>query len=324
MTVLADSVFGEINSKKTGVQMVVGADYTIWDFVQAVKDGSVRLKSPNIGLLIGNNHIKRNMQLNMGKQVGKLVEQIAITRRDATIYVCSLMVRPDDELGLQQVVIRANKQIHGMCQEMTKRRQIDARYVPLHQEYLEKWKHFDVKSGQMRITTRISRPYSQWFMGIGCKLNQEGIDRAMTTLWRAVTGEIGMPMRKVTEVDELQIKVLREEQKESSTCGERLLMGAAAKMDPGDSVNTHNKFPLVRSKEMAEQDSTLPDEKIVAGRKRTCEQGSREPLKKGKVAALVGMWESKTVTAVTTDRLDVELGKESVVKVDLGEDLQSE
>lgn len=312
ITVLADGVFGQVKGRISGLQLVVGVDYQIWDFTEAVKNGSIQIKSDRVAILVGNNHVERSMKINMGKQIWKLIQQIAMVKQGLVIYVCSLMVRPEDEIMLQPVIMKANNQIHNMCQKATKSGGMDVHYVPMHQEFLEKWRHFDVKSGQMRVTTRISRPHDQWFAGKKCQLNAEGVKRAVDTLWRAVTGEKGTPMRRVTDVADMKIMVLNEEDKQDVE---------AAKAAPCEASIVRSETDPEASA-VGQSDS---DEKGVTSeyRKRTRNKNKRsgtEPMVQvgGKVAKLVDQWE-ENIRLGASDSLDVELGEDSIVRVDLGE-----
>lgn len=305
MTILADQVLAGVTERHKGMQIVVGFDYDVWDFTEALKAGTIELKSHNIGLLVGNNHIKRDMKINVGKQIYKLLQRLAMVKPRASVFVCSVMVRPDDEELLTPVVIRANQTIHAMCQKMSRSGSLDVKYVPLHQEYLEKWKHFDIKAGKMRMTTRISKPHDKYFVGKGCQLNHEGIDRAFQTLKRSVSGELGPPMKVVMDVPSLKVCISGESVTETDT--------------EAVSVNSDNAEEKMGNTGVSDRPSGTVG--VIGGQQKSEKRKSQSPSlegQKGKVSKMVSKFERRQLAL---DHLDLELGGESVVAVDLGDRL---
>lgn len=298
MTLLADGVMSDMHKKRKGYQLVIGADYGVGDFTNDLANGTITLKGERIALLVGNNAVEPGKNVNIAKQIEKLIRQIWVNKPVSTVYVSSVFPKPTQETVTQPIVMKVNGGIGRMCKKLDKFSGHSVKYVPLHQFVLEKWKHPD-KSGKMLITTRIVQPHGRYFR-IGTDiLNETGLARILENL--------------ETLVQE----------------GERSLMereGLIVQFNPRDQTDIQVELREDSPDELASQVSTPVkgkhasknlDEKVV--KKRKIEQ-KEENTQTGSVTRLINQWEQLSQGQRDLDSIDLELGGESLVQVSLGDE----
>lgn len=233
------------------------------------------------------------MNTNVAKQVEKLINQVWIVSPRASVFVSSLVPKPTRETLMEPVVRKANYGINAMCKRLHKYRDNVVKYIPIHQLFLEKWKHTDEKSGQMLCTTRITQPHGENFIIGTDTLNLQGVKKVLKEIERNVrivedTGKC------IEDRKSLKIEISNE------------------KWQPdGSSSGSH---------EHSSDKSKIPEGKGQAmKRKRSC-LGEKE----NRVGKLVKKWEELSQTSTGMDSIDLELGGESVVQVDLGDTPQKD
>lgn len=295
MTVIADDILQHFPGRRSGYQVVVGTGLEVNDFLEALSVGDLPVKSPRVTIMVGCGMMKTGTMINMGNRLEKLINQIRIQFSDTQFWVCSILPRPKASEELDLVIKRANETISVMCKKLSKFKQILVQYVPIHVEFLEKWKHFDNKSKKMQISTRIREDWEIYFDADNTKqLTVVGIEKVIEMVERSVKGEQVKPMVKRTNLAELVVQI--ENTKEEG--------------DPEISWVQESK---------PEASGTRAKIGGKSGIKRMTSddrQGGENRSKKSTVSEMIQRWER----GVTSQRdLDMELGEDSVVLVDLGD-----
>lgn len=286
LTVIADGIWTGLRERTKGLQTVVGTDYHINAFVSNIASGIIRIKAKNVALLVGNEQLAVGMTSNLAKQMEKLVRQICIAEPLATIFVSSVFPKPTQETVTQALVMKTNEKIGQMCRKLTKYGHNIVKYMPLHQHVLEKWRHTDHKSGKMRISTRIVQPHGKYFVLGTDRLNQEGLDMITQNMLAFVRVELQL---RAPLIERPHLKV----QIENDT------------VVPKNSVR----------KESGGKNASRKDRRFspLTGPKR-----KNEGKNMGRVSRMVDKWEQLSQGPVVDD-IDLELGEDSVVQVDLGD-----
>lgn len=304
---MSDGILNEIKEKQKGIQMIMGIDYMVNDFVAAIANGNVQIKADIIALVVGNEQVQVGKNLNMAKQVERLIQQIWIVKPITQIYVASVIPKPTQETLTQAIVMKANAGLSKMCGRLTKYGQNLVKYMPVHQEFLEKWKHVDEKSGKMLKTTRICQPHSRFYLMGTDKLNLKGAIKVLDMIKEFIQAdqEKRSPLETRPNL-KVHIDIANTSGQEgsvSSTCGTAQGLNESKKSkrfsDDDDEKNSAMTFKKKRKSETATGN---------------------------KVAKMVDKWEqlshlSQGLSAA--DDIDLELGEASIVPVKLG-DLEDE
>lgn len=294
MTVIGDNILKKVTHKRSGYQMVIGHDYEIKHFIEDVTTGVIKIKCKRVALLVGNNMLIPDQKVNMGNRIEKLINNIRIKHPQTEFLVSGVFPRPDKEKQMELVVKAANETIGVMCRRLAKFQQVKIKYVPLQREFLEKWRHYDNKSGKMQYSTRIISSWDKWFEPTGRELTEMGLERVFRELERAILSDHPVkPLQVKWRADLPQVKV------QISNEGEQ-----------DDEV----QFPGF---EMPPQADGL------AINNSKCEGKPQKPTDQrasglGTVAKMIDKWESLSQLS-GRDAIDRELGEDSIVEVNIGD-----
>lgn len=311
LTVIADGILTRITEKQKRCQLVLGTGFDVADFVNDVANGRITIKTDVVCLLVGNDQWRPGTNTNMAKQIEKLITQVWIKRPTARIYVSSLMPRPTQETVSEALLIKMNGGIAAMCRKLTKFGKNTVKYMPLHQSCLEKWKHYDPKSKKMQISTRIVQPHGKFFE-IGTDiLNKAGATVLFQRMKEIVIRDL-MPLE--SEAQPLKdrpglVMVIENDQCSTSSEGKKRSLSHEEEVVEPSTSEVGNK----RMKERLDTEMGPP-------------VGVKKPnnLKKvvpGMVAHMVDRWEQLSQGTLADD-IDLELGQENVVPVDLGDQVE--
>lgn len=291
LTLMADGILRKIDCKHPGVQLVIGADYTVSEFSNDVANGVIRVKGNSLALMVGNDNLTVGKNVNIAKQIEKLIRQVWIIKPNVEVFVSSVMPKPTQETASQALVMKVNEGIANMCRKLNRHVEQLVKYVPLHQHLLEKWKHTDLKSGKMLVSTRIQQPHGKWFI-LGSDIpNKAGAEMLLEKMQQFITD--GSTTR-VEGAHENMIQTRAEAKGKS-----------AKRKAPSDES---------MSAEGGSKSSSVSPQAASATRS----QDHRQVIQKSKVARMVDKWEQLSQGPLP-DKLDLELGEESVVRVDLGD-----
>lgn len=310
LTVVADGTLGEIKEKIRGVQMVTGGGYTVSELVTTLANDNFTLKAPIVALVVGNQQLQAGKNVNMAKQIERLIQQIWIVKPITQIYVSSLIPKPTQETVTQAVLIKANEGIGKMCRRLSKYGQNIVKYMPLHLEFLEKWRHVDEVTGKRLNTTRIRQPHSESFLLGSDQPNEAGAERLLDAL----------------------VRFIKEDQQEKLPLPDRA--GLRIQIDNGlISERRERKWKDGQEKVESAQGKKPKKSKVLVESSREdlvhnleLEKGTKEKetvAKGGSVAQMVSKWEQLSQGPLALDDIDLELGEESIIPVQLG-DLEDE
>lgn len=312
--------------------MVIGKGYDVADFTNELANGNVIVKCQHVALVVGNEQDMVGTNVNMARQIERLIRQVWIVKPTAQVFVSSVMPRPTKETVTQSVVMKTNEGVAKMCRRLNKYGQSSVRYMPLHQNFLEKWKHMDMKSGKMLITTRVKQPHGLYF-GLGTDfLNQTGAQLFLDRLEESVKFHLERPAKSLEQQQGLVVQIENEwatpMQKadhlgDDSQKSEKVQSGSAGReVTEGEFGVNHkeNRGLAGRQLKKAEKPTVQTcgrpcDTPVVKKRKK--EQA--EIKNPNKVSQMVDKWEQLSQGRPPLDDLDLELGEESVVRVDLGD-----
>lgn len=334
LTVLSDGILSEIGGRHSGFQVVQATGYDVGDFIGSLADGTVKIKADVVALCVGNDQLRPGQNINMARQIEKLIRQIWIVKPTASIFVSSLMPKPTQETLTQSVVMKANKGISVMCRRLNKYETASVEYMPLHQGFLEKYKKKDERSGSVKVLTRVIQPHGIYYK-IGTDiLNNSGVAFYLRSLENRVRKALGQPESSGIDLTQMPgIKVQIDNEVGNSPVphsGQKLKKG---KLDAdwhtvleqktrhgerksetglrGPCVDRGEKN--VKRRKMSAKSSTETTETF--GHKATVKRPRRH------VADMVEKWEMLSQGPLSDD-IDRELGEESVVRVDLGDSPQ--
>lgn len=173
-TIILGGILTELKQKQEGCQLVVGIDYEVKDLINEVAARNFEVKTDMVAILAGNDQVKVGMNCNIAKQIDCLIQQVWIIRPTARMFVFSVLPKPTQETASQALIMKVNEGIAAMCRKLNKYGMNTVKYMPLHQSFLEKWKHSDMESGKMRISTRVIQPHGVYFMLGKDRLNHDG------------------------------------------------------------------------------------------------------------------------------------------------------
>lgn len=302
LTVLMDGVMEDIGGPQKGVQMVVGAGYDVRQFLNDIAGGVIKLKADNVALLLGNEQIKPGVNVNLGKQVERLIQQIWISRPTAEIFVSGVLPKLTQETLTESLVMKVNYTVASMCRRLNKYGKNRVYYMPLHQHLLEKWSHKDVKSGKMRKTTRIIQPHGKFYRVGTDNLNKTGADMIMSRVMDFVRGK-QQPNATLMDRPGLIVQIENPEYSRESRVSTPSMAGKSDKVKIPPNGGGHRQEPKVGS---------------GVGNQGAVTTAKSDGSQRGKVSRMVDQWE-KLSQGPGGDDLDLELGGESVVRVDLGD-----
>lgn len=296
VTLIADEVIEQIQGKRKGYQIVIGKGYSLADFATDIADGSIKIKADQVVLMIGNNVPNLSSKINMGNRVAKVVQEIQAKRAKAKIWVCSLFPRILEEEQMIPSIKKANTSISTMCRKKEKFSAWKIKYVPVHCQFLEQWKHYDCESKKMQMSTRIVRPVTRYFVPGANILNIDGVERALAAVERAMQGK-------------------ERDQQQKSMERQRLLV----EIDNTPSTEVQVHIPFEIAPESMDQVDPENAQTGAKGKITVSREGKKGVVP---VRSLIDKWEmlsQATNTDCLPDPLDVELGEDSIVQVNLGD-----
>lgn len=303
ITLIADGVLKAVNAKKKGYQMVIGADYDVSDFGNDVTNDTIKVKSNKIVLMVGNHQMEPGKSVNISKQIEKLINKLWVKKPTATVYVCSLIPQPTQETLMEPILMAANSGISQMCKRLHKYRQNTVKYIPIHQVLLEKWRHPD-NTGKMLKTTRIIQPHGKYYTMGTDHLNMAGIEIILQQVENVIKLAEGEHVEGALDQCDLGKKPNLIVQVDNSPDGSvDVVMGTGTPCGLGDSKSQTRK-------------SATDGGDRRSSSKRKAEKTQE---RRSKVSKLVEKWERLSHTEQQVDSLDLELGGESIVPVDLGD-----
>lgn len=223
----------------------------------------------------------------------------------------SVLPKPTRETLTEALVMKINAAVASMCRRMSKYGKNRVYYMPLHQYLLEKWSHKDDKSGKMRKTTRIIQPHGRFYR-IGMDvLNSDGVNmivsRIVDYVWEKQDKNVVLMERPglIVEIDNSSGSEQAARRGESRP-------SQVVKSDKGRILSVEGGR---RQKPKSERGQMLQCKEVAkSGR----EAGVCKGKKESQVTRLVDKWEKLSHGQSVSD-LDLELGRESVVRVDLGD-----
>lgn len=341
MTVMADGVLSDVKHKQKGLQMVIGADYEVKDFTGDVANGTIVVKANTLAVMVGNDHLRHSegVNVNIAKQVEKLIRQVWIQQPQVQVFVSSLLPRPTQETVSQELVKKANEGISKMCRQVNKYGDTLVKYMPLHQLFLEKWRHNNEKSGKVRISTRVIQPHATYFLLGSDRLNQVGVNLVLEKMKYYVRlAELQGSQDQVKLVDRPGLVVQIDnsdgctadsednnmQPRKAVASGQKLKKGGTKKsfepkLKPIQGAVALNNQPALCDTSISPRDENegLKERQNSGKGKTKKEKGSST------VARLVDKWEQLSQGAALDD-IDVELGGESLVTVDLGDQVSAQ
>lgn len=297
MTVIGDNVLQNLQGKRSGYQLVMGMDFEVKDFMESLVSKEFTIKSKRVTLMIGSNMIRLGDNINLGNRLEKLIRYILTLYEDTQFWVCSVLPRPGAVKEMDHVIRKVNVTVSHMCKKLNKEANMSVIYVPVHCEFMEQWKHFDQRSQKMQVTTEILKQYFSDEDTIALK--PEGINKVFEIVERYVSGGKPAVMKKRQHMVNLKVEFenVREEDPE-----------VTVKMD-----NTRSTSPV----------SCKGNQGNVVGKVVTAST-DRPSVAKNKVAEMIQRWENRDRTDKQVTDLDRELGEDSIVQVDLGDQYMEE
>lgn len=274
--------------------------YQVQDFAKDVRDHSMEIVGETVLLLIGNNHLDQKEPGNIGKQIGKIAKLICTQNDTVSLFVCGLMPRPDKPNEMRLQIGAANKKIGDMARSLAKYQQLNIKYIPVHQAFLEKCKTINPVTKKVAVITQVRRPLETYFKPDLREFNHQGRKLLRQKLWQVMenpTQLLGNSIPVVWCAQHLTVVVDAEDtdtdQATGSECSaESLAVANKVKVSTEHREGASSGLELVR-----------PAKKL-----------------KGQVAQMVKKWETSTANPGSSESLDVELGRDNVISVPLGDE----
>lgn len=340
MTVIADGILTESHKQK-GLQLIIGTDFEIGDFLTDVSQGKLTLKTDKIALLIGNDQLQIDRQVNIAKKVEKLIKEIWVMRPKAELFVSSVFPKPTQETVTESLVMKTNVALSSMCRRLMKYGKNAVTYMPLHQKFLEKYKCTDARTGKVKKITRVVQPHGTHYTVGTDRLNKKGVEVTLAEIQHNVQKREGGTTSKPLN-QRLGLKIQIENEMVSDESGNKAREPESVgkgreKPEKGDKARggrTHRYS--VDTRDNTESRTESPKRKRSKDESRKKEHGFNKSLCKqvnkesgsskkenykrnrSKVSRMVDKWEQLSQGA-PVDNLDMELGEDSIVRVDLGD-----
>lgn len=341
---LTDGILTDVRGRWPGMQLVQATDYMVKDFTRDLADGTFKIKAAVVALCVGNDELKVGENRNIARQIEALVRQVWVVKPAAAVFVSSLLPKPTQETQTQALLMKANEGISVMCRRLNKYGAATVKYMPLHQKFLEKWRNVDESTGTLKVITRIVQPHGLWYRPGTDILNQEGIKMLLSALQEKVKsngeqsaiqsgGMIELPSIKgQVESD----RACSGRSKQDQNFGKKPKKGKKGCPEPPSGneskkesvtartgvVGTGDKRKRTGYKRQGVREGVKADFDEVQKKQKVDTDGSVDISKRSSVARMVDKWESLSHGPVFED-LDLELGGESVVSVDLGDRLDT-
>lgn len=313
ITVMADGILKSVEAKRKGHQLIIGAEYTVNDFISELANKEIKIKTNKVVLMLGNEFIDPGKNVNVAKQMQKLITQVWIVRPTASVFVCSLMPHPTQETDTKPIIMKANTGLSNLCKRLNKHQENLVKYLPIHTLVLEKCSHSD-ETGVKRIITRIKQPHGVYYKPGSDVLNQEGAELVLNEIDRLVENATKPPLMErmglYVEVENDQyVGSGSEKRKESEP---QAKMPKKRKESDEDHTNlAAEKLPKSRN---------IKDPNIKVKTPLWREGSKKKDRGGGQVAVMVDKWEKLSQGGPSAlDSLDLELGGDAVVRVDLGD-----
>lgn len=296
MTLIGDSVLYHHQGKRKGYQLVIGKNYEIADFIESLNDGTLRIKAPRVALMVGCDLVDKQECVNAGNRIERLVREILVRFSDTQFWVCSLLPRPGSPKEMDELIRRMNGTISTMCKRLQKFNDTTITYVPIHCDFLEKWKHFDNESKRMQYSTRLISQWQRYFDTKDTRcLTPMGVEMAVNSIEGCVAGNKQLFIKKRQNLPELHIQV---DNVKSVDDPQVVLQARGTKA--GALASKHERCKSASVKRAREKEDDVPND---------CPG----------VSELIKTWEAKSRSATQRCELDDELGEESIVLVNIGD-----
>lgn len=331
LTVLADGILTEVRDKHPGFQLVQATGYGVKDFVDGLANGTIHIRSSAVALCVGNEQLIPGCNINIARQIENLIRQIWILKPTMPVLVSSLLPKPTQETLMQPLVVKNNQGISAMCRRLNKYGTATVTYMPLHQGFLEKHKYKDEKTGVMKVTMRVIQPHGIFFKLGTDLLNVDGIAFYLAALEEKAAHSLGRPARPGLDVGKLRglrVQIVNDTLEESqSHLGQKLNKGlmdaqrhplSEQKPKPGE---CGQQGPCGAKQTQGKRKKSSDVLEMEAGGQIDRQNKKKVPVKEGKrkVAGMVEKWE-RLSQGPSIDDIDRELGEESIVRVNLGDE----
>lgn len=308
---LADGVLGAVQKKRKGHQLIIGKGYGVQDFINEVASRDVRIKAKMVVVMLGNEQILPGCNVNVAKQMEKLILQLWIVQPTASIFVSSLLPHPTQETDTRAVIMKANAGLSGLCKRLNKHQENYVKYLPVHQLLLEKCSLSD-ETGAKRSITRIKQPHAMFYQIGSDILNEKGAELVLDEVDRLVA-MAASAMKPLRDRMGLRIVIENEHGKGESS------KGNTESQDPDPQTQMSKKRK--KSGELLEQEH-LKRKSVKSANRSSNEQDLIDAgsSRSGQVAVMVDKWEKLSQRGPSVvDSLDLELGEDAIVRVDLGD-----
>lgn len=317
LTVMADGIVSNIKGKKKGFQLVIGDGFDVADFVQNVKNGDLVIQSNRVALILANDQVCAGLKLNIGKQIEKLIRQIWSVKPKAEVFVSTVLPKPTQETITEAMVIKANQTIATMCRRLMRYGKNPVHYVPMHLKFLEKWRCQD-QVGRSKVITRVIQPHGKWFQLGTDKLNEAGVQLVLSELETRMRGAVNFKQKvPLMQRQGLIVQIDNSESGASSNVGEEQNPIVDPVVKPKKGTNAH---PYEARRHKPQKGTTKAAHYTESPSKGKADMGQKQGKKTqvSRVARMVDQWEQLSQGA-PVENIDVELGEDSIVQVDLGD-----
>lgn len=129
-------MLGNQPGRRTGYQIVIGKEFEVQEFVQALEEGQVTIKSDQVAIMVGTDMLHLGVKINLGNRLGKLIKHIRVSNPITQFWVTSVLPRPLAGVVFDDMIQKVNKTISNMCCSLDKYKEVNVTYVPIHCEFL--------------------------------------------------------------------------------------------------------------------------------------------------------------------------------------------
>lgn len=280
-------------------------NYRVQEFLMDFKSGKIKPEGKFLVLAVGKAHVNMEVEGNVGRQIARMLQAIATKQKEEmAFYVCGVIPWPRHEDTVRRRLMQVNTSIGVECRNLVKFKGLDVTYIPVHQAFLEKWKTLDDKSNKVISINRVKRPIHTYYKLDGLTLNAGGRKLFRTLMWEGLKLEPPV-VRKIPIVwDRERIQVICNETEEKEELGNHAPVVAI----PPDLESEKRGDTATLNRKRGSEASVEQDGKKLR-------RGDSVPG--GRVSDLIQVWETRQ--NASAESLDVELGEDSIVQVNLGD-----
>lgn len=146
---------------------------SVIDVVRIMSKGKIDIRHDHVVLMLGNHHMPPILH-DPVRGIKNLIYLVKSQRPTATVYVCGVLPRADDESFLTPPIVEINKSLSSMTNIVKKMEKVDVKWVALYKLFLERVRYEVPISEDSRFHTRVARPYDTYFREDGKDLNEHG------------------------------------------------------------------------------------------------------------------------------------------------------